>query len=167
MMPHAARNLLTLILLPLFAAALGAADTPSDSYEVGDKFEPIAVKDQHEQAAQVAPAEGTRHLIVSFVMGTGKDANRYFEKKGAGWLEQHHAAFLANIYGMPGIGRMFALPKMKKYPHRILLGDDEHLLDRYPEQKGKLTVFDFNADGTIANIRFLDPDKELDRLFKE
>ncbi|WP_221031399.1 hypothetical protein [Actomonas aquatica] len=165
MITHVARNLLTLVFLPLFAAALGAADTPTDTYEVGDKFETIAVKDQHEKDVTVAPGGDTRHLIVSFVMGTGKDANRYFEKQGATWLEKHDAVFLANIYGMPGIGRMFALPKMKKYPHRILLGDDEHLLDRYPEQKGKLTVFDFNADGTIAAIRFLDPDDELDQLF--
>ena len=69
------------------------------------------------------------------------------------------------FYGMPGIGRVFAMPKIKKYPHRILLGDDEHLLDRYPEQKGKLTVFDFNPDGTITAIRFLDPEKDLDKLF--
>ncbi len=165
LMPHVARNLVTLVLLPLFAAALGAADAPADTYEVGDKFVPFSTKDQHEKDARVSPALGTKHLVVSFTMGTGKDANRYFEKKGATWLEEKNAVFLANIYGMPGIGRMFAMPKMKKYPHRILLGDDEHLLDRYPEQKGKLTVFDFNDDGTIAAIRFIDADKELDQLF--
>ena len=165
LVPHLARNLLTLVLLPVFAAALGAADAPDAPYEVGDKFAPIAVKDQHDKPAEVSPALGTRHLIVSFTMGTGKDANRYFEAQGAAWLDQHHAVFLANIHGMPGVGRMFALPKMKKYPHRILLGDEAHLLDRYPEQKGKLTVFDFNDDGTIAAIRFLDPETELDQLF--
>lgn len=165
MMPHLARNLLTLALLPFFAAALSAADAPAETYAVGDAFTAFSVKDQHEKDARVSPALGTRHLVVSFSMGTGKAANRFFEKKGAAWLDDNQAVFLANIYGMPGIGRMFALPKMQKYPHRILLGDDEHLLDRFPEQKGKLTVFDFNADGTISGIRFLDPDDELGQLF--
>ena len=164
-MHHLARNLLTLLLLPFFAAALGAAESPADVYEPGDMFEAVTVKDQHEKDARISPASGTKHLIVSFSMGTGKDANRYFENKGATWLDEHNAVFLANIYGMPGIGRVFAMPKMKKYPHRILLGDDEHLLDRYPEQKGKLTVFDFSPDGKITAIRFLDPEKDLGKLF--
>ena len=164
-MHHTVRNLLTLLFLPLFAAALGAAESPAEPYKPGDVFETIAVKDQHEKDARISPGSGTKHLIVSFSMSTGKDANRYFENKGATWLDENEAVFLANIYGMPGIGRVFAMPKMKKYPHRILLGDDEHLLDRYPEQKGKLTVFDFNPDGTITAIRFLDPEKDLDKLF--
>ncbi|MCC5024912.1 MAG: hypothetical protein J6386_19920 [Candidatus Synoicihabitans palmerolidicus] len=155
----------TLLFIPFYAAILGAAEPESNTYSVGEKFTPLAVKDQHEKDAQVSPASGTKHLIVSFAMGTGKAANRYFDKKSAPFLQSHDAAFLANIYGMPGIGRIFAMSKMKKYLHRILLGDDEHLLDRFPTQKGNLTVFDFNADGTIAAIRFLDPDDELDQLF--
>jgi len=151
------------LLLAFLYCAAGAASP--DPYVVGDQLAPLSVKDQHERDAHVSPGPDVRHVIVSFTMGTGKDANRFLERKGAKWLDEHNAVFLANIYGMPGIGRMFALPKMKKYPHRILLGDEEHLLTRYPEQKGKLTVFDLNADGTIAAIRFLDPDHDLGQLF--
>ena len=66
---------------------------------------------------------------------------------------------------MPGVGRLFALPKMKKYPHRILLGDDEHLLDRIPTQNGKLTVLEFGDDNRISRIRFMDPKHDLGGLF--
>jgi len=156
-------RLLYCLLLSWGAVTLAAAQP----LRVGDPLPGFTIKDQHEQEVAVEPGSSVRHLVVSFTMGTGKGANSYFENKGAGWLEEHEAAFVANIYGMPGIGRMFALPKMRKYPHRILLGDDEHLLTRYPEQKGKLTVFDLAADGRITAIRFLDPDRELDQLFAD
>lgn len=162
------------IILPRFIipiiASLGLAlsvqaDDP-DLYQVGDKFVSFSTNDQHEKPVRVSPATGTKHLIISFTMGSGKEANRFFAKKGATFLDEHEAKFLANIYGMPGIGRMFALPKMKKYPHRILLGDDEHLLDRVPIQKGKLTVLEFDQDNRISRIRFMDPKRELGGLFE-
>ena len=149
-----------LLLLSLSSLVLNAAE----EYKVGDSFVPIAVKDQHDRDAQVSATEGVRHVVVSFTMGSGKKANQFFEKKGATWLEENQAAFLANIYGMPSVGRFFALPKMKKYPHRILLGDDENLLVRYPMQDGKVTVLDLDAGGKITGIRFLDPGNELDKL---
>lgn len=170
----AAVNFPTVLSLPRFGilliAGLGLtlaaqADEP-DLYEVGDKFTPFSTSDQHEKTVRVSPATGTKHLIISFTMGNGKDANRFFAEKGATFLEDHQAKFLANIYGMPGVGRLFALPKMRKYPHRILLGDDEHLLDRVPTQKGKLTVLEFGEDNRISRIRFMDPKRELGDLFE-
>jgi hypothetical protein len=150
-----------LLLLPFLTGLLHAAAP----YQVGDAFEPFTTLDQHEKTTEFKAGGDYLHLVVSFAMGPGKDANRYFEKKGAAYLTENHAAFLADIHGMPGVGRMFALPKMRKYPHRILLGDDDHLLDRYPQQDGKLTVFDFDPSGKITAIRFVDPDKGLDQLF--
>ncbi|HEY0946428.1 MAG TPA: hypothetical protein VGD81_14220 [Opitutaceae bacterium] len=143
----------------LFAASLHAASP----YQAGDTFEAFTTKDQHDRPYTFAP--GVRHVIVSFVMGTGRDANAFFAKQPADYLDRHQAIFVSNIHGMPGIGRRFALPKMKKYPHRILLADEEHFLDRYPAQERKLTVLDLDADGKVASVRFLDPEKEMDALF--
>lgn len=151
-------------LIPLIFFLSTVLLSAATEYQVGDPFEPIFVKDQHERDAEVSAANGIRHFIVSFTMGSGKKANQYLEKKGSTWLEDNQAAFLANIYGMPAVGRFFALPKMQKYPHRILLGDNENLLDRYPMQDGKLTVLDLDRDGIITAIRFLDPGKDLDSL---
>ena len=55
----------------------------------------------------------------------------------------HFLGFIANVYGMPAIGRFFAMPKMKKYPHRIMLADAEGLLDEFPQP-----TRDFIARGT-------------------
>ena len=148
-----------------FGLVLAAQAEEPDLYEVGDNFTAFSISDQHEKTVRVSPATGTKYLIISFTMGNGKDANRFFAEKGANYLEEPQGKFLANIYGMPGVGRLFALPKMKKYPHRILLGDDEHLLDRIPTQNGKLTVLEFGDDNRISRIRFMDPKHDLGGLF--
>ena len=164
MMHHPYLRILLFTLIT-FSAALSAAAAETGLYQVGDTFTFFSTEDQHEKEVTLTAGPETQHLIVSFAMGTGKSANRYFESKGATFLPSHQAVFLANIYGMPGIGRMFALPKMKKYPHRILLGDDEHLLDRFPQKPDHLTVLDLDSNGTITGIRFLDPKRQLDQLF--
>ncbi|MFT3782702.1 MAG: hypothetical protein QM790_11865 [Nibricoccus sp.] len=151
---------LLVCLVSLFAAATLFAAEP---YKVGDAFETFTVKDQHEKEYTFSP--GVRTLLVSFSMGAGKKANRWLEAKGADFLPQKNAIFLSDIHGMPAVGRVFALPKMRKYPHRILLGDSDHLLDRYPKQEDKLTVFRLDDTAHITAIDFVDPEKGLDAVF--
>lgn len=123
----------------------------------GDSFPSFEAKDQHE--VDYPMAENTEYVFVTFDMGTGKRANKYFEDKGADWLPENNAVFLSNIYGMPGIGRAFALPKMRKYPHRIMLADEEGLLDNYPTEKSMVTIFKLDAGKKISEIAFWDPRK--------
>lgn len=162
-MPRPFSSRLLVVLFSGLAATLPAAESSPD--EVSNAFNFFTVEDQHELKVTLTVGPKTQHVIVSFALGTGKSANRYFEAKGAIFLPEHQAVFLANIYGMPGIGRVFAMPKMKQYPHRILIGDDEHRLDRFPQQPDTLTVIDLNAAGIITGIRFMDPKSDLDQLF--
>lgn len=153
-------KILTTFLCFLAAVSLYAAEP----YKTGDVLESFTVKDQHEKEYTFAP--GARVFVVSFEMGTGKKANKWFAAKGAEFLPQQQAMFLADIHGMPGVGRVFALPKMKKYPHRILLGDADNLLARYPKQDDKLTVFRLDETARITAIEFVDPEKGLEQVFK-
>jgi hypothetical protein len=151
---------LLISVLFLFAAVnLFAAEL----YKTGDTLDTFTVKDQHEKEYTFAP--GVRTFVISFEMGSGKKANKWFAEKGADFLPQKQAIFLSDIHGMPGIGRTFALPKMKKYPHRILLGDAKDLLARYPKQDDKLTVFRLDETAHITAIEFVDPEKGLDSIF--
>ncbi len=151
------------ILLTCLAWFVSAGLLAADTYKIGDKLDAFTVKDQHEKAYSFTP--GPKILLVSFEMGTGKKANKWFAEKGADFLPKQQAVFIADIHGMPGVGRVFALPKMKKYPHRILLGDDKNLLLRYPKQDDRLTVLRLDADATITAIDFVDPEKGLDTVF--
>ena len=69
--------------------------------------------------------------------------------------------------GMPGIGRVFALPKMRRYPHTIILADEENLLARFPTTEKKATVLKLNAQGQVVSITYWDPKAEkVDDILK-
>lgn len=64
-----------------------------------------------------------------------------------------------DIHPMPGIARMFAFPKMRKYPQRIVLVDSADALAAFPKQSGRLTVLALTPAGRIEKISYWDPDK--------
>ncbi len=142
----------------LAGAALSLGIALAAPYETGSQVQPFSAKDQHEQAFTLKPAE-TRFLLVSHDMETGKKANAALNAMGKDYLGTKNAVYVANIHGMPGIGRMFAMPKMKKYVHRIILGDDETLIAKFPEQKGKVTVLKLD-DGKASSITYWTPGVE-------
>ena len=127
----------------------------ADPYAKGSKIKPFQAKDQHEQAFSF-DAKSTRFLMVSHDMDTGKKANGVLTTLGKDYLSGKKAVYMANIHGMPGIGRTFALPKMRKYAHRIILADDATLIADFPEQKGKVTILKL-ADGKVSSVDYWDP----------
>jgi len=147
------------LIISLHAAAFAAP------CEVGSALAPFSAKDQHDQAFEFKSG-ALRYLLVSHDMDTGKRANAALHAAGADYLPGKRAAYLANIHGMPGIGRVFALPKMRKYCHRIILGDDAELITRFPEQTGKVTVLALDGDKVTA-IHFWTPESEpIDSVLK-
>jgi hypothetical protein len=65
-----------------------------------------------------------------------------------------------DIHTMPGIGRLFALPKMRKYPHRIVLVEKAESLNWVPSKPGHVTVLSLNAGGHIQKITYWNPATE-------
>ena len=149
----------------LFALALGMLSVNAEPYAKGSTVKAFSAKDQHEQA-YTFDAKTTRYLLVSHDMETGKKANAALTALGKDHLPDKKAIYMANIHGMPGIGRMFALPKMRKYSHRIILGDDAALIARFPQETGKVTVLQL-ADGKVKNVKYWEPSGEkLDEVLK-
>jgi hypothetical protein len=153
-------------LLALFLALVaGLPSALAEPYKTGSTVKPFSARDQHEQA-YTFDAKNTRYLLVSHDMETGKKANGALTTLGKDHLSNKKAVYLANIHGMPGIGRMFALPKMKKYHHRIILGDDAALIAGFPEQKGKVTVLGL-SNGKVTSVGYWDPATEgVDNFLK-
>lgn len=137
---------------------LGWSFASAAELKVGDAIPAFSAKDQHGESFELKP--GLRTMLVAFDMSDGKAANKQLSEKGATYLTERNAVFVSNIHGMPGIGRAFALPKMRKYPHRIVLADSETLLAPFPKQKERVTVLTLDSAGKIEAIKFWDPDKQ-------
>jgi hypothetical protein len=75
-------------------------------------------------------------------------------------LDKHHAAYLVAIHPMPAIAKMFALPKMRKYPHGIILDENAETLAAFPNEPAKLTVLTLTDTGRIEKISYWGPAKE-------
>lgn len=125
---------------------------------VGDAVPAIAANDQHGVAFQFT--NGIRFLLVVTEMAASKSANQKLAAAGGGFLEQHHAAYLMDIHTMPGVARVFALPKLRKYPQRIVLVDTADALAALPAQPGRVTVLALTPAGRVEKISFWDPERE-------
>jgi hypothetical protein len=148
----------TLLASPVLLAA------SAEPYRVGDRMESFTLKDQHEREAIIQPAN-LKVVIISFEMSSGRKANGWFAKQPPSFLADQAAVLINNILGMPGVGRVFALPKLRRYPHRILLADGEGVLDRFPAVDGRLTVIRLGAAGVITAIEQVDPGADLAPFF--
>ncbi len=125
---------------------------------VGDVIPAFSAKDQF--GKEFKPEAGLRFLLLGFEMSVSKTANLKLADLGAGWLEKHSAAYVLDIHTMPGVARLFAFPKLRKYPHRIVLGDDEKMLAAFPRQPEKITVLVLTPAGKISEIRWWNPATE-------
>jgi len=150
------------LLLALILLSMGAYG--AELLQAGNTFPKFDAKDQHEKTYQFRP--GTKAVLIAFDMATSKKANKILAKQGAEFLEDNAAVYVTNIYGMPGIGRFFALPKMRKYPHRIILADDEHLLSPFPRKENHVTVVRLDQGGVVQSIAYWNPgdDSPVDYL---
>jgi hypothetical protein len=158
-------NLIKTLSLSIALSLVATLTGWSAPYEQGQEMASFKAKDQHEQAFTLNPKE-TKFLLVSHDMETGKRANAVLTQVGQESMAKQKAVYVANIFGMPGIGRFFAFPKMKKYEHRIILGDDAALIALFPAQQGKVTVLALN-DGKISSIKYWNPGTEaLDTFLK-
>jgi len=146
-------------------AATGQENPQNQKYALGSQVKPFEANDQHGEAYKLDA--NTRYLLLSFDMSSGKVANSALTKKGKDYFGRKKIAYVANIHGMPGIGRFFAFKKMKKYEHRIIYGDDANLMTPFPETKDKVTVLKLDSKQKILGISYWDPEKEdLEKYLK-
>ena len=145
-----------LLILALFALSLYA-----NSFEVNQDIGSFSLPNQFDEKQTIDSSIKT--IIVSFEKGTGKDINQFLSTKDKDFLKNHHAAFIANISGMPSIiTKMFALPKMRDYKHSVLLIYDEED-KRFVSQEGKSTLYRLE-NGVIKSISYITKE-DLEKIF--
>ncbi|RYA22301.1 hypothetical protein CRU96_13855 [Malaciobacter halophilus] len=133
----------------------------SEELSINDEISSFSLANQFNQKKTID--SNINILIVSFEKNTGKEVNEFLEEKNPNFLENHNAVFIANISGMPMfITKMFALPKMRKYKHEILLIYDEKE-NRFKAKEGMSTLYRLE-NGVIKSIEFIRKN-DLEKVF--
>jgi hypothetical protein len=142
------------IMFALLAMSLCAAP-----YKLGQSVTPLELQDQFGKKSTLKVMPKT--LIMAFEKGTGATVNEYLTVQEKGYLKKYNAGFVADISQMPNfITEAFALPKMRKYTHTVLLIRDEEQGLRFPAQEEKITVMKFRGN-FLTSVEFVSTANEL------
>lgn len=135
------------------------------AYQVGESIQPLTLKDQF---GKIHPLKEMPHtLIMVYEKGTAATVNEYLAAQDKGYLSGHNASFIADISGMPTfISNAFAIPKMQKYPHTVLLIDEEELGLKFPGQEEKITVMKIKGN-VIQSIDYISTADDLKKVIEQ
>jgi hypothetical protein len=149
-----------IVIFALLAMGLWAAP-----YKIGQSVLPLALTDQFDKTYTMK--EMPKTLIMAFEKGTGATVNEYLTAQDKGYLDAHKTVFIADISQMPNfITQAFALPKMRKYTHRVLLIRDEEQGLKFPAQEEKITVMKFQGN-VLASVEFISTAVELKKAIEQ
>jgi hypothetical protein len=142
-------------------ALLLSVSVRAEVAEVGKPFPAYTLADQFGNTHSLSPA--TRFVVVASEKGVSERLNEWLKPKEQGFLAAHKTEYVSDIEPMPGIiTKMFALPKMKKYPFTLLLATEKDFARTYPNQKGKIAVFVLDDNQVLADLKFLDTPAEVE-----
>lgn len=148
------------IVLLMIAVSVWAAP-----YKVGQSVMPLDLNDQFGKRITLKVMPKT--LIMAFEKGTGATVNEYLTVQEKGYLVKNKAAFVADISQMPKfITESFALPKMRKYTHTVLLIQDEEQGLNFPAQEEKITVMKFRGN-FLTKIEYISTAAELKKAIEQ
>jgi hypothetical protein len=105
----------------------------------GDLLEEFSLKDQHENVSQVDAS--TKYLVFAKHKKASKIVEEAFRDTSKDYFPTKKLVYVADVSGMPGfVLSWFALPKMKKYPFRVLLEKEPDKTTVLPAKEGQVTV---------------------------
>lgn len=125
---------------------------------VGDAVPGFSANDQH--GKEFVFTNSVRFLLIATERACSTSANNKLAVLGAGFLEKHQAVYVMDIHAMPSVARVFAVPKMQKYPQRIVLVETAGTVAWVPTQPGQVTVLALTSEGRVQKISYWNPDSE-------
>ena len=96
-------------------------------------------------------------LLVATEMNCAKAANHRLAEQGPDFLATNRAAFLMDVHTMPAVARWFAFPKLRKYPHKIVLVDAAETLSSLPTGTNAVTILKVTTAGRLEKVSFWQP----------
>lgn len=142
------RSLLAaLILVPAMAWAETAVLQP------GDVLPALNLNDQHDQP--YALPENARILLVTATKSAGGVANEVLKGIPREEQERRGIVYVADVSGMPSlVTSMFALPKMRDYGYRIMIGAEAEQTAMLPRAEDEVTLIELEQ-GKLKSVEKL------------
>ncbi|WP_131671595.1 FAD/FMN-containing dehydrogenase [Pseudomonas parakoreensis] len=137
--------LLVLAVIPLWAQAL----------EIGERLAPWTLLDQYDQPFTLD--NRTTTLLVARDMDGARLIKQALKDQPKGYLEAHHAVFVADIQRMPAlIAKMFAVPAMRDYSYRVMLDREGRVASRYPGAEGSVLWLQLKDGRLLEQHEYID-----------
>jgi hypothetical protein len=156
---------LTLQILLILSLLQGCSHAPNKAIEgvplaEGSVFPATPLQDQFEK--EVAVGDSTPWVLFSREKEVSAIVNGVLQSHKE--LTNRGGVYIADISAMPGlVTRLFALPKMRKYPYSVALDREGVFTKLWPTQANAATLFRLKH-GRVQEIRFL---KSAEDLLKE
>ncbi len=142
------------VLFPLFA----------NSTEV-QVLQKIELKDQFDATVQID--EKTKWIVFSTDKYISDLINKALEDLKLTDLAKSNGTYVADISAMPGmVTTMFALPKMKKYPFKVVLDREGDLTSKWPQKKEKASLIKLDQL-KIASVQQTGSFEEIKKFISE
>ncbi|MGD9247914.1 MAG: hypothetical protein PVI60_08150 [Desulfobacteraceae bacterium] len=134
------------VVLLFFSSTASAAPLTT-----GENLPELNLPDQHGDSHTLS----SRNVVLFAPdKGAGKLAHEVLSHTDKAEMAARGIVFISDISGMPTlIARMFALPAMRKYPYRVLLGYEKQDTAMFPRQQGRVTVLHITA-GKVSRIEY-------------
>ena len=140
--------------------------SPDTSLKIGEYMSSYKLADQFGKCHQLTDEK--KYLLIANEMQVAKKVNTWLSTKNASFLDDNHAAFIAEISDMPtAITKMFALPKMREYQFPILLAYDKELGKKGLQKIDSVTILELGQESMIKDIRYASKPEEFENLFKK
>ncbi len=153
-------NPVTLLAVLLWVACSSPPAPPQQG--VGSLLPGAAIEDQF--GVEHVLAEDVRLIMMTRDMEAGEVARAALELAGPATLEGPGKVYVSDISGMPGpIASMFAIPRMRDRPYRLLLDRDGTFTARFPSVPAHVTLL-IVENRLIREIRHLAEPEEIAAL---
>jgi hypothetical protein len=112
----------------------------------------ISLADQHDRAGQVDA--DTRLLVFAPDRSSSETAHEVLSEIGDEAMAQAGIRYVADISAMPGlVTKLFALPKMRDYNYRVLLGREPGDTAALPRRADQVTLIRAEA-GQVSAVSY-------------
>lgn len=145
----------------LLIATVCASISHAELAEVGKPFPSYTLEDQFGQTNTLSSE--TRFVIVASEKDVSGKVNDWLKTKAPDYLAGLKTEYVSDIEPMPGIiTSLFALPKMKKYPFKLLLATEKSFAATYPAEKGRIALFTLDANQVLTDVRYVETAAEIE-----